>query len=190
MAAEDVPLTEEEIRAATVGDLVPHDATIHLADPDPEWPALYEREAARLREALGPTALDVQHVGSTSVPGLAAKPVIDMILVVSDSADEAAYVPALEAAGYRLTIREPDWHEHRMLKGPDTNVNLHVYSEGCAEVDEMVAFRDWLRTHDDDRALYEAAKRELAARTWRHVQNYADAKSEVVAEIKARATRR
>ncbi len=190
MAAEDVPLTEEEIRAATVGDLVPHDATIHLADPDPEWPALYEREAARLREALGPTALDVQHVGSTSVPGLAAKPVIDMILVVSDSADEAAYVPALEAAGYRLTIREPDWHEHRMFKGPDTNVNLHAYSEGCAEVDEMVAFRDWLRTHDDDRALYEAAKRELAARTWRHVQNYADAKSEVVAEIKARATRR
>ena len=76
-----------------------------------------------------------------------------------------------------------------MFKGPDTNVNLHVYSEGCAEVDAMVAFRDRLRTHDDDRALYEAAKRELASRTWRHVQNYADAKSEVVAEIKARAAR-
>jgi GrpB-like predicted nucleotidyltransferase (UPF0157 family) len=111
-----------------------------------------------------------------------------MILVVSDSADEAAYVPALEAAGYRLTIRERDWHEHRMFKGPDTNVNLHVYSQSCPEVDEMVAFRDWLRAHDEDRVLYESVKRERAARTWRHVQNYADAKSEVVAAIKARAT--
>jgi len=110
-----------------------------------------------------------------------------MILVVSHSADEASYVPSLEAAGYRLTIREPDWHEHRLLKGPDTNINLHVFSDGCREVGTMVAFRDWLRTHDDDRELYESAKRELAAREWRHVQNYADAKSAVVAEINVRA---
>jgi GrpB-like predicted nucleotidyltransferase (UPF0157 family) len=186
VAAEHTPLTEQQIEAATVGELVPHDATIQLADYDPRWPALYEREAARVRGALGPTALRLEHAGSTSVPGLAAKPVIDMILVVPDSSDEDTYVSALEAAGYVLRIREPEWFEHRLFKGPDTNVNLHTFSEGCIEVDRMVAFRDWLRTHDDDRELYESAKRELAAREWRHVQNYADAKSEVVAEINAR----
>jgi GrpB-like predicted nucleotidyltransferase (UPF0157 family) len=111
-----------------------------------------------------------------------------MILVVADSADEASYVPALEAAGYRLTIREPDWFEHRLFKGPDTNVNVHAFSDGCEEVDRMVGFRDWLRTHDDDRDLYLAAKRELAARRWKYVQNYADAKSAVVREILARAS--
>ncbi len=187
MAAEHVPLTEEEIEAATVGELVPHNATIQLAEYDPLWPALYEREAARVRGVLGAAALRLEHVGSTSVPGLAAKPLIDMVLVVRDSSDEDAYVPALEAAGYVLTIREPDWYEHRLFKGPDTNINLHTFSDGCVEVDRMIAFRDWLRTHDDDRELYESAKRELAAREWRHVQNYADAKSVVVAEINARA---
>ncbi len=121
------------------------------------------------------------------MPGLAAKPIIDMVLVVADSSDEDAYVPELEAANYVLRIREPDWHEHRNFKGPDTNVNLHTFSEGCVEVDRMLAFRDWLRTHGDDRELYEAAKRELAAREWRYVQNYADAKSAVVEAIVARA---
>ena len=187
MPAENTPLTDEELRAVTVGELRPHNATIHVAEYDPEWPRLYEREAERVRMALGAKALRVEHVGSTSVPGLAAKPVIDMILVVADSSDEDAYVPELEAAGYVLRIREPDWHEHRLFKGPDTNVNLHTYSDGCEEIERMVAFRDWLRTHDDDRELYEDAKRELAAREWKHVQNYADAKSAVVQEIVARA---
>jgi GrpB-like predicted nucleotidyltransferase (UPF0157 family) len=131
--------------------------------------------------------LGLEHVGSTSVPGLSAKPVVDMTLVVADSSDEDKYVPDLEAAGYVLRIREPDWYEHRILKGPDTNVNLHVFSDGCTEVERMVAFRDWLRTHDDDRELYESAKRDLAAREWKYVQNYADAKSEIVRQILARA---
>jgi GrpB-like predicted nucleotidyltransferase (UPF0157 family) len=187
VAAEHVPLTEEQIQAANVGGLTPHNATIDLADYDPLWPALYEREATRVRTALGDRALLLEHVGSTSVPGLAAKPLIDIVLVVADTRDEDAYVPDLEAAGYVLRIREPDWYEHRMFKGPDTNVNLHTYSEGCEEVGRMLAFRDRLRTHDADRELYEAAKRELAAREWRHVQNYADAKSAVVLEIMARA---
>lgn len=190
MVAEPVPLTEEEIQAATVGELRPHNATIELAEYDPLWPTLYEREAVRVREALGAAALRLEHVGSTSVLGLAAKPLIDMIVVVADSSEEAAYVPALETAGYVLTIREPDWYEHRLFKGPDTHVNLHTFADGCEEVERMVAFRDWLRAHDDDRELYESAKRELAAREWRHVQNYADAKSAVVAEISARAQTR
>ena len=189
MAAEHEPLTEEEIEAATVGELVPHNATIELAEYDPLWPALYEREAARIRGVLADAALRLEHVGSTSVAGLAAKPLIDMVLVVADSANEDAYVPPLEDAGYVLSIREPDWYEHRLFKGPDTNVNLHTFSEGCEEVDRMLAFRDWLRAHDDDRELYESAKRELAAQEWRHVQNYADAKSSVVQAIMARAMR-
>ena len=187
VGAEYVPLTEEEIKAATVGELVPHNATIHLADYDPLWPALFEREAARVRGAVGAAALRLEHVGSTSVPGLAAKPLIDMVLVVPDSSEEDAYAPALETAGYVLRIREPGWYEHRLFKGPDTNVNLHTFSDGCDKVDRMIAFRDWLRAHDEDRELYESAKRELCAREWRHVQNYADAKSAVVAEIMGRA---
>jgi GrpB-like predicted nucleotidyltransferase (UPF0157 family) len=180
-------LTDEEIRAATIGDLPEHNAAIELTEYDPEWPRLYEREEARIRGALGPKALLVEHVGSTSVPGLAAKPLIDIVLVVADPTDEAAYVPPLQAAGYVLRIREPDWFEHRLFKGPDTNVNVHTFPEGCEEVDRMVGFRDWLRMHDDDRDLYLAAKRKLAQREWKYVQNYADAKSEVVREILARA---
>ena len=181
------PLTDEEIRAATIGELPEHNAPVALAEYDPEWPRLYEREAARIRGALGPKALRLEHVGSTSVPGLAAKPVIDIALVVADTRDEDAYVPSLEDAGYVLRIREPDWFEHRLFKGPDTNVNVHTFPEGCEEVDRMVGFRDWLRTHDDDRDLYLAAKRELAQREWKYVQNYADAKSAVVRDILARS---
>jgi len=184
---DHTPFTEEQIRAATIGELVPHAATIHLAEYDPEWPRLFEREAIRIREALGGRARAVEHVGSTSVPGLAAKPVIDMVLVVDDSADESAYVPDLEAHGYVLRIREPDWFEHRLFKGPDTNVNVHVFSSHCTEVQVMLDFRDRLRANDSDRELYERAKRELATKDWRYVQNYADAKSAIVAEINARA---
>jgi GrpB-like predicted nucleotidyltransferase (UPF0157 family) len=174
---------DEALRAATIGELRPHDAPIVLAEYDPDWPALYEREAARIRSALGERARLLEHVGSTSVPGLAAKPRIDILLIVPDSADEPGYVPAMEAAGYVLRIREPDWYEHRVFKGPDTDVNVHVFSPGCPEIARMLMFRDWLRRHDADRAWYEAAKRDLARRTWRHVQDYADAKTAVVESI-------
>jgi GrpB-like predicted nucleotidyltransferase (UPF0157 family) len=164
-----------------------HDAPIHLAEYDPTWPDLYEREAARLRAILGPLAVELHHTGSTSVPGLAAKPIIDITLGVPDSADEAAYVPPLEAAGYVLRIREPDWYEHRLFKGPDTAINLHVFSAGCPEIAAMVRFRDHLRSDPADRQLYEDTKRALATRTWRSVQDYADAKTTVVEQLKARA---
>jgi GrpB-like predicted nucleotidyltransferase (UPF0157 family) len=132
--------------------------------------------------------VQVEHVGSTSVPGLAAKPIIDIMLAVPDSADERSYVPALEAAGYVLWSREPDWFEHRMFKGPDTDINLHVFTAGAAEIDRMLLFRDWLRRHEADRDAYQAVKRELAQRTWRHVQHYADAKTTAVEQILARAS--
>ncbi len=140
-----------------------------------------------MREALGDAALEIHHVGSTSVPGLAAKPLIDVDLVVADTTDEDAYVPPLEVLGYELRVREPDWFEHRMLRGFDPPVNLHVFPQGCEEVERMLLFRDWLRSHPEDREVYERTKRELAAQEWKYVQNYADAKGAVVAEIMARA---
>ena len=182
-----VPLTEEQIRAAQVGELVPLVAPIQIVDYDPEWPRLYEREAERVQSTLGDRALLIEHVGSTSVPGLAAKPKIDMLLVVANSEDESAYVPALEAAAYLLTIREPDWYEHRMFKGPDTDINLHVFSSGCREINRMLLFRDWLRSNESDRRLYERTKRELASNNWKYMQNYADAKTAIVEKILARA---
>jgi GrpB-like predicted nucleotidyltransferase (UPF0157 family) len=106
---------------------------------------------------------------------------------VPDSADERAYVPDMAAAGYVLRIREPDWFEHRLFKGPDTNVNLHVFSAGCEEVDRMLLFRDRLRENSAECELYASSKRELAARDWKYVQQYADAKTAVVEEIMARA---
>jgi GrpB-like predicted nucleotidyltransferase (UPF0157 family) len=181
------PMTDEQIAQATVGEPTPLNGRIILADPDPTWPDFYEREAARIRLILGERVLQLEHVGSTSVPGLAAKPVIDLVLVVADSSDEASFVQALEAEGYVLRIREPDWFEHRLLKGPDTDINLHVFTQGAAEVDRMIAFRDHLRQDSEDRERYAHIKGELAQRDWKFVQNYADAKSAIVAEIMERA---
>lgn len=183
------PMTEEQLRAVTIGELQPHSGSIHLAEYDPEWPQLFEREARRIRTALGERALLLEHVGSTSVPGLAAKPVIDIVLVVADTVEEQEYVASLEQAGYVLRIREPDWFEHRLFKGPDTNVNVHVFSQGCSEVDRMLLFRDWLRSNEADRERYEHAKRELAQQDWKYVQNYADAKTAIVRQILDGTTR-
>jgi GrpB-like predicted nucleotidyltransferase (UPF0157 family) len=179
--------SDEDLQASWVGEVPILGTTIHLAPYDPTWPALFGREAERIRSILGVRVRLLEHVGSTSVPGLSAKPIIDMVLAVPDSSAEPAYVPDLEAAGYIIRIREPDWFEHRVFKGPDTNINLHTFTEGCPEIDRMIAFRDWLRTHDDDRDLYERTKQDLAAREWRYVQHYADAKSEVVEGIIARS---
>jgi GrpB-like predicted nucleotidyltransferase (UPF0157 family) len=111
-------------------------------DYDPHWPELFAREADRIGSLLGSGALRIDHAGSTSVPGLAAKPVIDVLLEVADSAAEDAYAPTLEAVGYVLRIREPHWYRHRIFKGPDTDINLHVFSCGCPEIDRMPLFRD------------------------------------------------
>jgi GrpB-like predicted nucleotidyltransferase (UPF0157 family) len=182
-------MSGERVRASTVGQSRPLTAPIRLVDYDPAWPALFEREEARIRAALGDRVIRLEHTGSTSVPGLAAKPIIDMTMIVADVTDEAAYAADLEAAGYRVVIREsePEWYDHRVFKGPDTNVNLHVFSVGCVELERMVGLRDWLRTHDDDRMLYERTKRELIGREWRSVQDYADAKTDVLEQIMARA---
>src|SRR5215813_11377115 len=144
-------MTEDHLRKITIGQPNILNSTIAVVDYDPVWPVLFEEEARRIRAALGDRVLQIEHVGSTSVPGLAAKPIIDIVLVVADSSDEDAYVPDLEAAGYVLRIREPDWYEHRLFNGPDTRIGLHTFSGGCEEIDRMLTFRDRLRAHDDDR---------------------------------------
>ncbi len=125
---------------------------------DPQWPHRYDTLADQIRLALGVKVLDVEHVGSTSVPGLAAKDLIDIDLTVADPRDESAYIPALEKIGYVLTIREPSFHQHRCLRLPEPRVNLHVFGPDCPETIRLRMFRDWLRTHAEDRALYEDAK--------------------------------
>lgn len=181
------PTPDAAIIAANVGEPRQLNGPIELVAYDPEWPRLFAIEAAIIHDALGDRVVNLEHVGSTSVPKLMAKPVIDLVLCVEDSSNEADYVPQLESRGYRLRIREPDWFEHRLLDSPTIEANLHVFSSGCAEVDRMIAFRDWLRGHPKDRNLYEETKRRLAAQTWKYTQHYADAKSGVIQEILRRA---
>jgi GrpB-like predicted nucleotidyltransferase (UPF0157 family) len=178
---------EEKLLAASVGGPPPTYQEIVLAEYDPAWEQWFERAEQQIRGALGDAALRIDHVGSTSVPGLAAKPLIDINLVVADTTDEDAYVPPLESAGYELRIREPDWYEHRLLRGQDPPVNLHVFPPNCVEVERMRVFRDYLRRNEADRELYARTKRQLAAKTWKYTQNYADAKTAIVQEILARA---
>ena len=170
------------------------DGPVRLVDPDPGWAAVGERLAAAAQDALGPLALLVEHCGSTAVPGLVAKPLIDLVLAVPDPTNETSYLGPLAPLGYALRHREPDWHDHRLLKQLDPatglQVNLHVFRIGCVEIDRMLAFRDHLRSDPDDLALYQRTKQGLARRSWELVQQYADAKGPVVEQIVARALRR
>ncbi len=175
--------SEEYLAAVTIGKRIPHNDKIILMESDSEWPVMFAQEESRISTALGDRAVILEHVGSTSVPGLPAKPIIDILLVVPDSSEESAYVPDLEAAGYVLRLREPDWHQHRLFKGPDNPVNLHVFSPSSSEIPRMLGFRDYLRTNPAARDRYAQTKRDLAAQTWTHVQHYADAKTEVVEAI-------
>ncbi|MGV9796425.1 GrpB family protein [Mycobacterium sp. NPDC003449] len=160
----------------------PPPEVVELVPYDPRWPARYRALAEAIRAALGPRALDLDHVGSTSVPGLAAKDVIDIDLTVADPRAEAAYLPPLRAIGYRLTIREPGWHQHRCLRLDDPRVNLHVFGPDCPETIRHRLFRDWLRGHPEDRIRYEDAKRS-ALPGGGHVMDYNFRKQPVVREI-------
>lgn len=165
---------------------------IQVVAADPSWPDAYARLAVRIREALGEGVLGLSHVGSTSVPGLAAKPVIDVDLTVADSADEDAWLPALEDAGFVLVVREPWWHEHRALVHDDPRCNVHVFSPDATEPVRHLLFRDWLREHPEDVELYAAAKADAAEETnaaGEHVMDYNARKEPVVHAIYDRAFR-
>lgn len=126
----------------------------------------------------------MEHIGSTSVPGLAAKPIVDMLLTVATITNEVAYVPPLESVCFELRVREPD---HRMLRTRARDVHLHVYEPDRFEVRDYLDLRDWLRTDTADRELYAATKRRLARQSWRDMNDYADAKSEVIRDVLGRA---
>lgn len=160
----------------------PPPETIVIVPYDPEWPRRFEDLSSAIRAAVGDAALDVEHVGSTSVEGLAAKDVIDMDLTVADPRDEDAYVPALERLGYVHTVREPWFHEHRCLRLTEPRANLHVFGPDCPEVIRHRMFRDWLRAHPDDLARYEDAKR-AAIPGGGHVMDYNARKQDVIREI-------
>lgn len=159
------------------------DGPVVLVEHRDEWSATSEREVAGVRRLLGERVLLLEHVGSTSVPGLVAKPIVDLVLVVADTDEESAYLSDLESLGLTLRFREPRWHRHRLLKRPEPAINLHVFPAGCVEPERMIRFRDHLRHDAADRQLYAWTKRELAARTWARTQDYADAKTAVVEEI-------
>lgn len=179
--------TPEQMATAWVAGTPPAIEPVVLVPYDPRWPRMFDEQADAIREVLAGQRITIEHVGSTAVPGLAAKPIIDIDLIVADSADEATYVPHLERAGFRLVLREPFWHQHRMLTRTAPAVNLHVFGPNAPEHIRHLVFRDWLRTHPGDRDLYGTAKRDLAAKTADTPADYNLAKNPIIDEIYARA---
>jgi len=154
---------------------------------DPAWPIRFAHEAQKVARALGPVALGIEHIGSTSVPGLPAKPIVDMLVMVRAPEEEERYVPPLMAAGYELRVREPEFNEHRMLRTPTHDVHLHVFAPDAPNVLEYRLLREWLRQSAEDRELYAETKRSLAKRDWDDMNDYAMAKTDVIAAILGRA---
>ena len=179
-------MTEERLETGLIGGVEKRD--IKIADYDPDWPNKFEKHAKIIAGAIGGSLLCIEHIGSTSVPGLAAKPIIDILVVVPNSANESAYLPQLEAVGYVLRVREPNWNEHRMFRTVNKDVHIHIYSAGCVEIQRNLAFRDRLRSNAEDRRRYEHVKRELAAKEWPDMNAYAQAKTEVIESIIAAST--
>jgi GrpB-like predicted nucleotidyltransferase (UPF0157 family) len=182
------PVDREELNAhldeVLVGGREP--ARLVLAEYDSEWPRRFAREREQILEALGDdVAVVLEHVGSTAVPGLAAKPIVDIVVAVADPDEDNAFGPALEAAGYELRVREPG---HRMFRTPERDVQIHVWAASDSEVERLVCFRDRLRASREDREAYQRLKRELAERDWEDINHYADAKSALIDEIVARAS--
>lgn len=166
---------------ALVGGREPR--AIVIVEYDPGWPERYERERERIVSALGERAVSVEHVGSTAVPGLAAKPIVDVLVAVDDP-DDAVVLERLLDAGYELRVVEPG---HRMVRTPELDVHVHVWGVGDGEVARLLAFRERLRASGADRAEYERLKRELARRAWADMNEYADAKGPLIEAILARS---
>jgi GrpB-like predicted nucleotidyltransferase (UPF0157 family) len=180
----DDPLLRR-LRDVVIGDLGP--VRVELVDHDPAWLQRFSRHAQRIRDALGEPARRVEHIGSTAVPGLAAKPIIDILLVVDDPGDEASYLPDLQNAGYELRVREVDFDEHRMLRTPGRDVHVHVFPPWSEEIERYLTFRDHLRACAPARAAYESRKRELTGREWPTMDHYAEAKGAVIEALIAEA---
>ena len=157
-----------------------------IVDHDPTWPRTYAEHEERIRRALGPAAVQVEHIGSTSVPGLAAKPIIDVLVTVEDITAEEDHVDLLLDAGYQLRVREPG---HRLVRTPARDVHVHLLEVGDQAAADYLLFRDRLRADPADRRLYEDTKRALVDQDWADMNAYAEAKTDVVTAIKDRARR-
>jgi GrpB-like predicted nucleotidyltransferase (UPF0157 family) len=176
----------------------PEPLTVAVEEYDQRWATIYQEHRRRITEALraadaraGQGALteiemdvQIEHIGSTSVPGLAAKPIVDIVIVVEDITAEEDYLDPLLAAGYVLRVREPG---HRLVRTPARDVHVHLLERGDPAIDEYLLFRDQLRRDPADRALYERTKRDLLTRRWDDMNAYADAKTDVIQQIKSRA---
>ncbi|MCG5445568.1 GrpB family protein [Micromonospora sp. NIE79] len=178
--------TPEQVDAGLVGEPPRTWESVVIEEYDGSWAQRFVAVRSSLTEVLGDLIISLEHVGSTAVPGLAAKPVIDIDLVIEDTAEEPSYLPALERLGFRLVLREPWWHGHRMLLSPAEDVNLHVWPQGAPEPVRHRLFRDWLRAHPHDRERYAATKRRLARDTAHRPRDYSLAKNDVIDEIYAR----
>jgi GrpB-like predicted nucleotidyltransferase (UPF0157 family) len=155
-----------------------------IVDPDPRWPKIFSVHAHRTRAALGRRAREIEHIGSTSVPGLAAKPIVDILLTVDDITAEEDYLAPLLGAGYQLRVREPG---HRMLRTSALDVHLHILEAGATQAVDYLVLRDHLRHNCADRELYERIKRDLLRSDWPDMNAYADAKTPVITQIMQRA---
>ncbi|GAA0935437.1 GrpB family protein [Virgisporangium aurantiacum] len=173
----------EQLGAGLVGEPPERWAAIVIEEYDPGWADRFAAAAAHLTAHIGRGVHAIEHVGSTAVPGLAAKPIIDIDLLLDDTADESRYLPALEGIGYRLVLREPWWYGHRMLVSETADVNLHVWPHDAPEPVRHKLFRDWLREHPDDRDRYAAAKRRIAGETVDRPGDYSLAKNDVIDRI-------
>jgi GrpB-like predicted nucleotidyltransferase (UPF0157 family) len=176
--------TPEQMAGAQVGEWPSTSETIVIEDYDAAWADRFAAASSSIRDVLGELIVDVDHVGSTSVPGLAAKPIVDIDLTLRDPADESCYVEALETLGYRLVVREPWWYGHRMLVSSTADINLHVWPPDAPEPVRHRLFRDWLRSHPEDPEWYASTKRHLASNT--APSAYSLAKNDVIDEIFAR----
>jgi GrpB-like predicted nucleotidyltransferase (UPF0157 family) len=178
--------TPEQMAIALVGEAPAKWQSIVIEDYDPAWVDRFAAASSPLTEALGSLIVSIEHVGSTSVPGLAAKPIIDIDLLIDDTTDESRYIPALEKLGYRLVLREPWWYGHRMFVSAAEDVNLHVWPEAAPEPIRHRLFRDWLRTHPEDRELYATTKRRVARDTVHQPGDYNLSKNDVIDDIYTR----
>ena len=159
------------------------DVSVLVVPPNPLWATEYQLHERQIRAALRDSICLLEHIGSTAVPGLAAKPIIDILLVVEEPKDEDSYVPPLSRAGYRLHRREPELDEHRLLKGVAPDANVHIFPPSSREVQRYLRFRDRLRRDVVARLAYEQEKLRLASMLWPSTNHYADAKSEIVERL-------
>ena len=137
---------------------------IIIKEYDPGWPVLYEQERAAVQEALAPYMNAIEHIGSTSVPGLAAKPIIDMAVDLHTYPLPAEAIKAMETLGYEHMGEYGVEGRQYFRKGNPRTYHVHAYSPGNPEWAAHLLFRDYLRTHPEVARDYEQLKRELAAR--------------------------